>query len=267
MTRLTDPQYLRGTQYKTSGNLSARANLHERFSDSPRPWQHWVFDQFSSLPETARVLEVGCGPGQLWRQNAARIPARWQLTLTDFSPGMVEEARGAVHHPGTRFEVCDAQTLPFEDGAFDAVIANHMLYHVPDRPRALAGFARVLGAGGQLFAGTNGAAHLLEISQLQARFSAAQGLPIRALPFDDGRFDLEHGGDELCAFFGQVTLRPYVNRLRVTDADSLAAYMLSTAAADAASLRPVLVAFIQAEIERKCPIEIRTSTGILVARQ
>jgi len=40
--------------------------------------------------------------------------------------------------------VHDAQALPFADHSFDAIIANHMLYHVPNRPAAYAEFCRVL---------------------------------------------------------------------------------------------------------------------------
>ena len=43
----------------------------------------------------------------------------------------------------SKFEEIDAQSIPFEDETFDAVIANHMLYHVPDRPKAIGRNKRV----------------------------------------------------------------------------------------------------------------------------
>ena len=72
---------------------------------------------------------------------ASRIPAGWSITLSDFSPGMLDAAWRNLVVTGRAFQFkeIDAQSIPFEDETFDAVIANHMLYHVPDRPKAIAG--------------------------------------------------------------------------------------------------------------------------------
>ena len=93
------------------------------------------------------MLEVGCGSGAFWEANGDRVDPTWRLTLTDFSPGMVEAAQRVL---GGRAQllVADVQELPFPDESFDVVLANHMLYHVPDRPRAFAEIARVLVTGG-----------------------------------------------------------------------------------------------------------------------
>ena len=57
----------------------------------------------------------------------------------------------------------DAQDIPFEDDTFGCVVANHMLYHVPDLDKGLAEIRRVLKPGGKLYAATNGEAHMLEL--------------------------------------------------------------------------------------------------------
>ena len=157
MDRLTDTSYLRGEQYATSVNLDARVFFHQRYSTNRHPWQRWVFDHLTTA-EPARILELGCGPGNLWQQNADRIPPGWQVVLTDLSAGMLKGAATKLARPDA-FQLCeaDAQALPFEGAGFDAVIANHMLYHVPDRPRAFAEVRRVLKPGGKLYAATNGA--------------------------------------------------------------------------------------------------------------
>jgi SAM-dependent methyltransferase len=151
-------------QYATDANLRARIELHERFSTSPLSYPRWVFDGYDFGAE-ADVLEVGCGNGLIWRENLDRIPDGWRLMLTDLSPGMVETVRNAF---GDRAEyaVADAQELPFADGSFDAVIANHMLFHVPDRPRALAEIARVLRPGAAFRATTIGLDHLRRLREL-----------------------------------------------------------------------------------------------------
>ena len=66
--------YLQKTQYRDSRNLDARAALHRRFSTAVSDWQPWVFDLLQLKPGM-RVLECGCGPGWLWRENVARLPA------------------------------------------------------------------------------------------------------------------------------------------------------------------------------------------------
>lgn len=143
-------------QYRTNANLRARIDLHERFSTSPLSYPRWVFDGYA-FGEEADVLEVGCGDGNIWRENLGRLPAGWRLTLTDFSPGMVEAARAALGD-SAEYAVADVQELPFADASFDGVIANHMLFHVEDLPRALGEVARVLRSGGLFCATTIGSA-------------------------------------------------------------------------------------------------------------
>lgn len=51
-------------------------------------------------------------------------------------------------------KIIDIQNIPYEDNSFDLVIANMMLYHVPDLPRALAEVGRVLKPEGKLYTAT-----------------------------------------------------------------------------------------------------------------
>lgn len=55
------------------------------------------------------------------------------------------------------------QALPFQDRSFDVVVANAMLYHVPDLPAGIAELARVMRAQGHLVATTVGCEHLGEV--------------------------------------------------------------------------------------------------------
>ena len=137
------------------------------------------------------MLEVGCGTGALWVNTAALLP-HLRLTLTDLSEGMVAAAAAAVA-PLADIELaeartCDAQALPFDDDAFDVVVANHMLYHVPEPRLAVAAFARVLRPGGVLLAATNGPRHLRAIADV-----SRATLGWSSLDFTDGRFGLTTG--------------------------------------------------------------------------
>jgi hypothetical protein len=48
------------------------------------------------LPYEALILELGTGPGYLWKENQKTIPVGWRLILTDISRGILEEARGVL---------------------------------------------------------------------------------------------------------------------------------------------------------------------------
>jgi SAM-dependent methyltransferase len=208
----TDPAYLKTEQYRDGSNLRARIELHRRFSTAEQPWHRWVFERLD-FPEHADVLEVGCGPAELWLQNRERIPDGWRLTLADLSPGMVDEARNVL---GDRAEyhVADITDLPFEDESFDGVIANHMLYHVVDRPRAYREVARVLRPDGFFYCSTNGADHLKEIKALYVRS-------------EQWGFRLEEAGDELRQAFAGVHLDVFPDGLEVTEVEPVVAFVRS----------------------------------------
>jgi SAM-dependent methyltransferase len=224
MPRIDDPTYLLREQYRTSGKLQARIDFHVRFRTNPYDWQLWVFDHLN-LPAEARVLEIGCGAGSLWLENRSRIPAGWEITLSDLSAGMLAQARRNLGI--SRLAAFDAQDLPFRDARFDAVIANHMLYHVPDRPRAFAEIRRILKPGGRFHAATGGLDQFHELISLVRRFDPG-------LVLWEGRgpdsFVLETGAEQLAPWFSEVRLHRYDDALEVTEADPLVEYVASKVA-------------------------------------
>jgi ubiquinone/menaquinone biosynthesis C-methylase UbiE len=226
LANLTDRQYIE-KQYKDSSNLGARINLHQCFSVNPYGWHPWVFDHFN-LPSRCRILELGCGPGYLWLENLGRIPTGWEITLSDFSAGMLEETRRKLKKkPPFQFKVIDAQSIPCKDAYFDAVIANHMLYHVPDRPAALAEIRRVLKPAGHFYAATNGERHMSEMAALLTKFDgqlASWGNKASS------SFTLENGLAQLSRWFAEVKLYRYESSLEVTDVAPLVDYILSSRA-------------------------------------
>ena len=225
-------------QYRNAANLDARINLHSRFSTNHVNWYRWLFDHFA-LPEGAQVLELGCGSAKLWRENLGRVPRSWNVTLTDASPGMLEEARRHLEGPTTfAYEVVDAQVIPFDDASFDAVIAVHMLYHVPDQPRALREIRRVLKPDGHLYASTNGRTHMQEIGDLAAHFADGETLEQLRSSHRLNSFRLEDGLETLSAHFGEVTLHQRESSLKVTEAEPLLAFILSATPAAALRERP-----------------------------
>ena len=228
MSEVTAGAELRAGQYATGRRLATRTSVHERYSTNPTPWFGWVFDHLlAQLPPVARVLEVGCGTGELWRHNAARIPPGWQVTLSDFSPGMLADARRALGRLAERFGwlVADAAAIPCQDGVFDAVVANHVLYHLPDPAAGIRELARVLRGCGRLWAAANGRRHLAQLRALVARHLPQAQAVVRYEEAE--RFGAETGGPLLAAAFEQVEVLAFPNALRVTETEPLVAFIAS----------------------------------------
>lgn len=260
-----DPKYLLNQQYRDASNLSARAQLHARFSTHRLGWLRWSFERLA-LPPNARVLELGCGPGWSWRDNRERIPSGWALTLTDFSPGMLDEARANLSalERTPHFQCVDAQALPFADSSFDAVIAHHMLYHVPDRQRALREIRRVLEPTGCLYAATNGSQNLLEIDELVA--SVAPELGGGAVFVHASEFTLENGAHQLLPHFSDVRACWYDDELAVTEAEPLVAYILSGSARLTAEQVGQLRETVATRLAKDGVLRIRKAVGMFEAR-
>jgi SAM-dependent methyltransferase len=224
-----------------------------------------MFDHFD-LPAQARILELGCGPGQLWLNNLHRIPPGWEITLSDFSPGMLEKARGNLNgsaHPFT-FAWIDAQSIPFPPESFDAVIANYMLYHVPDRPQALSEIRRVLRLGGRFYAATVGDGHMKELDELVYGFDPAVSAPSDNLV---GAFSLENGREQLEAWFSDITLHRFEDELIVTEAGPLVEYVQSSTFRWALTGERVEAfrSFLEDELRRHGVIHITKATGLFIA--
>lgn len=265
MDAIRNQTYLLNDQYKDASNLLARVALHKRFSVNQYGLHRWVFDHFQ-LADGSALLEVGCGPGILWATNRERIPASWQITLTDFSSGMLQETRARLGEERFTYQVADAQALPFADASFDAVIANHMLYHVPDLPRALGEMQRVLKPGGRLYASTFGRDDMRELDELIWKYWPA--LPWKGIAAS-AAFILENGADILAPFFSPITLHRYEDALEVTEAEPLAAYMLSGRIGSRLSSeqRQGVTALIQQDLAERETIHITKAAGLFEAQK
>jgi ubiquinone/menaquinone biosynthesis C-methylase UbiE len=229
MQRFTDQQYLIKEQYKDSSNLDARIAIHQKFSANPQGWFNWIFDTLVKFPAESKILELGCGSAEIWKECAGRIPSGWVITLTDLSDGMLDAAWRNLVTLGRnfKFEQMDAQSILYGDKTFDAVIANHMLYHVPDRGKALTEIKRVLKDDGRLIATTVGNTHMQEMYQLLRRVNTNPRTDMFSNPFT-----LENGLVLLQNVFSRVKKSQYIDNLQVTEVDPLIAYIRSSIGAD-----------------------------------
>jgi ubiquinone/menaquinone biosynthesis C-methylase UbiE len=265
MAVFRNQDYLLNEQYKDGSNFNARVELHRRFSTNTSGWHPWVFDQLK-LDEGCKLLELGCGPGFLWRGNRQRIPASWQITLSDFSAGMLAETRQQLGEERFAYQVADAQALPFDNASFDAVIANHMLYHIPNLAQALGEIQRVLKPNGRFYASTIGSEHMHELDALlaQAAYSPAWQNFKHNAPFT-----LENGEKVLAPFFSQIKLHLYEDALEITEAEPLIAYALSgrLGQTDDSDKRAVLQALIEQDLAAHGVLHITKASGMFVAQK
>jgi SAM-dependent methyltransferase len=95
-----------------------------------------------------RVLDVACGTGVLARDAAVRVGPAGSVAGVDPGHGMLAVAKELA--PGIAWRECAAESLPYSDGSFDAVVSQFGLMFFSDRSQALREMVRVLKPGGRL---------------------------------------------------------------------------------------------------------------------
>ena len=136
-------------QAEQMGDESMARNLAHQ-AEAIWPQEQRLFDRYD-LSGPLRILDLGCGTGEITRRLAQRYP---QATLQgiDILEGNLALARRDSGAFGQRivYEQGDAFALQLADARFDLVVCRHMSQAVPDFPRVLAEITRVLKPGGWL---------------------------------------------------------------------------------------------------------------------
>ena len=204
-------------QYKKTDNLNTRITIHDKYSTNKMGLPNWYFTIYK-IEDGMKILELGCGTGSMWIDHRDVINRCSQVVLSDLSEGMLAEAKNKVGvFQNTEYKIIDIQEIPFKDDYFDIVIANYMLYHVPDIDKAVSEVRRVLKKGGHFYAGTTGENGIMETI-------------VKILGVDlayTNTFSLENGKEKLEPYFPQIEIKRYVDSLEVTNIDDLIDYIYS----------------------------------------
>ena len=125
------------------------APIYEKAMRADQKIYRFMYDRIPEMIRGMEVLEIATGPGLLAKHVA---PAAAHMTATDYSDGMIAEARKGECPDNLVFEVADATALPYADNSFDAVIISNALHIIPNPEKALGEIDRVLRDGGLLIA-------------------------------------------------------------------------------------------------------------------
>ena len=205
-------------QYQTAQNLTTRISIHDKYSTNQQPFGDWIVSHYEIAPG-AKVLELGCGTGDIWKNNLHLI-RNSKLILTDFSAGMLDTAKRNAQAENVVFQKVDIQNIPYPDGSFDVVIANMMLYHVPDLHKGLSEVRRVLKPGGVFYCATYGIHGILEyITDLLKDMNVSGHI--------DTSFTLQNGEKSLEQHFSHVQRLDREDGLAITDVEDFADYIYS----------------------------------------
>ncbi len=125
------------------------APIYERAMRADQRIYTFMYERIPTVIRDRDVLEIATGPGLLAKQVA---PAARTMLATDYSDGMIAQAKKGDCPANLRFEVADATMLPYADDSFDAVLIANALHILPEPEKALREIDRVLRPGGILIA-------------------------------------------------------------------------------------------------------------------
>jgi SAM-dependent methyltransferase len=103
-----------------------------------------------SARKLSRVLEIAAGTGVVTRRLASTLPADVSIVATDLNQPMLDTAAAMGTSRPVEWRAADAMQLPFEDGAFDAIVCQFGVMFFPDKANAFSEARRVLRPGGVL---------------------------------------------------------------------------------------------------------------------
>lgn len=207
-------------QYKTAHHLNTRISIHDKYSVNKMGFGNWIFSHYEMKPNI-EILELGCGNGDMWKNKLDALKNHSKLVLTDFSEGMVAAAKAQIgEHPSVSYDVVNIEDIPYETKRFDIVIANMMLYHVPNLGQGLSEVKRVVKDDGIFYCATYGEHGIVPyIAGLLKDYGVSDKT--------NKGFTLQNGKGILEKYFSEVQRVDYEDFLEVTNVEDIVDYIYS----------------------------------------
>jgi SAM-dependent methyltransferase len=166
------------------------------------------------------------------------------------------------------FLSCDVQSLPLATASFGAVIANHMLYHIPNIRMAISEIWRVLEPGGILYTTTNGVNHVKQIWEW-----TTEALPSRPDSHQVYQqmlnFSLDNGEQILAEQFGSVTRVLREDGLEVNEVQPIIDFIASSNFYSPLNHQELglLTDYFEAKLISEMKLQITKNSGLFIARK
>ena len=254
-------------QYKSHKNLTNRMNLWS-YGSNPESLQKWIFSKIN-LQENERILELGCGTGQLWLENYSNVPSTCSIVLSDFSQKMLNKAKENLKplNLPINFKVLDAQKIPYRNQDFDVVIGCHMLYHIPNIDKALVEISRVVKPNGRFITTTVSKNHIKELKDFLAKFGLYSDEKLKLF----SEFRNETGNDILKPFFEEIMFKEYKNNVKLTSVAPLLNYIDSMGPEERypkyQEIKPQIEDAIKKILKKKSKFEITGISGLFIGKK
>jgi ubiquinone/menaquinone biosynthesis C-methylase UbiE len=272
----TDQEHLTTQMYADDQPLEVRIRIHELYTRPEMDFAAWVLDHVRWRGDET-VLDIGCGSGLYFEPLCERLTRGGRLLCGDLSLGMLRDAAARVILPLVSLFNGDAMHLPLPNCSCDVVLANHMLYHVPQIERAVAEVHRVLRPGGRLLAATNARDSMrgfLDLVETALR-TLGYRLEIPDSPVIT-RFNLDNGRPFIESLFPNVQMHQFQAALVFPAVEPIIAYVnsmshtLSRLLPDGLAWEQVLAAIaeqVASTIRRQGEYPVSKTTGVFAAEK